>query len=181
MKPYPMPRNILISAEIDSACAKSVINQIMDINYDDDLKQADYANWKREPIRVFINSNGGNAYDALAIFDVIKQSKTPVHTIALGWCMSAGMWIFMAGAERYVGEHATLMFHDVFSHANGKTERVKQELDEATRLCEMFCESITDVSMVTQDTLDDYIVRKAEWYIPANEAIKLKIANKYYK
>jgi hypothetical protein len=28
--------------------------------------------------------------------------------------------------------------------------------------------------------LDDYIMRKAEWYIPAEEAIKLKIANKYY-
>jgi hypothetical protein len=34
---------------------------------------------------------------------------------------------------------------------------------------------------VSQETLDDYIVRKAEWYIPANEAIKLKIADKYYK
>ena len=29
--------------------------------------------------------------------------------------------------------------------------------------------------------LNDYITRKAEWYIPADEAIKLKMADGYYK
>ena len=29
--------------------------------------------------------------------------------------------------------------------------------------------------------LRDYISRKAEWYIPASEAITLKLADKYYK
>lgn len=180
MKPRPMYRNILISNEIDSACAKAVIDKIMDINYDDDTKQEDFRGWEREPIYLFINSNGGNAYDALAIYDIIKQSDTPVYTIALGWCMSAGLWIFMAGKERYVGEHATLMFHDVKGWVNDKTEGIKQELEEATRLSKMYCNSIISESNVTQSTLDDYITRKAEWYIPAEEAIKLKIANKYY-
>lgn len=181
MKPLSMPRNILISNEIDSACVKAIVDKIMDINYDDDLKENDYKDWVREPIRLFINSNGGNAYDALALFDIIKQSKTPVHTIAIGWCMSAGLWIFMAGQERYVGEHATLMFHDVAGWVSDKTEGIKQEYEEARRLAKMYCESITDVSMVKQETLDDYITRKAEWFIPAEEAIKLKIADKYYK
>ena len=180
MKPRPMPRNILISNEIDAGCAKAVINMIMDINYDDDIKEEEVRDWVREPIYVYINSNGGNAYDALAIYDVIQHSKTPVYTVALGWCMSAGLWIFMAGNTRLVGEHATLMFHDVTSWATGKTEQVKQELKEAQRLARMYCNAITDTSKVTQEMLDDYIMRKAEWYIPAEEAIKLKIANKYY-
>lgn len=180
MKPRPMPRNILISNEIDAGCAKAVINMIMDINYDDDIKEEEYRDWVREPIYVYINSNGGNAYDALAIYDVIQHSKTPVYTVALGWCMSAGLWIFMAGNTRLVGEHATLMFHDVKGWVFDKTEGLKQELKEATRLSKMYCDSIIASSKVTQDTLDDYIVRKAEWYIPADEAIKLKIAHKYY-
>lgn len=180
MKPRPMPRNILISNEIDAGCAKAVINMIMDINYDDDIKEEEYRDWVREPIYLHINSNGGNAYDALAIYDVIKHSKTPVYTVALGWCMSAGLWIFMAGDTRLIGEHATLMFHDVKGWVFDKTEGLKQELEEATRLSKMYCDSITASSKVAQDTLDDYIVRKAEWYIPADEAIKLKIAHKYY-
>lgn len=181
MKPRPMPRNILISGEIDGGCVKAAIDKIMDINYDDDLKEEDFKNWEREPICLFINSNGGNAYDALALIDIIRQSKTPVHTIALGWCMSAGLWIFMHGHKRLIGEHATLMFHDVATWVVGKTEEVKQDLHEAQRLAKMYCKSITDVSMVKQETLDDYILRKAEWYIPAGEAISNKMATEYFK
>ena len=78
MKPTPLYRNILISEEIDSSSVKVAINKIMDINYDDDLKEQDYKDWIREPIMLFINSNGGNAYDAFALADIIKTSKPPV-------------------------------------------------------------------------------------------------------
>ena len=45
----------------------------------------------------------------------------------------------------------------------------------------MYCNIITHNSLVKQDTLDDYITRKAEWYISAKEAIDLEIAHEYYK
>lgn len=181
MKPTPLYRNILISEEIDSNSVKVAINKIMDINYDDDLKEQDYKDWIREPIMLFINSNGGNAYDSFALADIIKTSKTPVYTIAIGWCMSGGLLIFMAGKKRFVGENATLMFHDVTGWVNDKTEGIKQELEESKRLSKMYCNLITYNSLVKQETLDDYIIRKAEWFIPAEEAINLKIAHEYYK
>lgn len=181
MKPTPLYRNILISEEIDSSSVKVAINKIMDINYDDDLKEQDYKDWVREPIMLFINSNGGNIYDSFALADIIKTSKTPVYTVAIGWCMSGGLLIFMAGKKRFIGENATLMFHDVAGWVNDKTEGMKQELEESKRLSKMYCNIITDNSLVKQDTLDDYITRKAEWYISAKEAIDLEIAHEYYK
>lgn len=181
MKPTPLYRNILISEEIDSSSVKVAINKIMDINYDDDLKEQDYKDWVREPIMLFINSNGGNVYDSFALADIIKTSKTPVYTVAIGWCMSGGLLIFMEGKKRFVGENATLMFHDVAGWVNDKTEGMKQELEESKRLSKMYCNIITRNSLVKQDTLDDYITRKAEWFISAEEAINLKIAHEYYK
>lgn len=181
MKPTPLYRNILISEEIDSGSVKIAINKIMDINYDDDLKEQDYKDWVREPIMLFINSNGGNVYDSFALADIIKTSKTPVYTVAIGWCMSGGLLIFMEGKKRFVGENATLMFHDVAGWVNDKTEGMKQELEESKRLSKMYCNIITRNSLVKQDTLDDYITRKAEWYISAKEAIDLEIAHEYYK
>lgn len=181
MKPTPLYRNILISEEIDSGSVKIAINKIMDINYDDDLKEQDYKDWVREPIMLFINSNGGNVYDSFALADIIKTSKTPVYTVAIGWCMSGGLLIFMAGKKRFVGENATLMFHDVAGWVNDKTEGMKQELEESKRLSKMYCNIITYNSLVKQETLDDYITRKAEWFISAEEAINLKIAHEYYK
>ena len=87
----------------------------------------------------------------------------------------------MAGKKRLIGENATLMFHDVTGWINDKTEGLKQELDESKRLSKMYCNIITHNSLVKQDVLNDYIIRKAEWYISAEEAINLKLAHEYYK
>jgi ATP-dependent Clp protease protease subunit len=180
-KPQERYRKLLLSDEINSTTVKAIINNIMEINADDDLKEADYRDWERRPIKLFINSFGGSVYDGLSLVDIIKQSKTPVHTISVGSSMSMGFWIYLAGHERYVGENATLMFHDISTVAWDKLEGIKQELKEALRLQQLICKEVTSTSMVKQETLDDYINRKAEWYIPAEEAIKLKLANGYYK
>ena len=180
-KPEVKYRKILLSENITSGSVLGVIKEIMDINYDDDIKEADYKDWERKPIKLFINSFGGSVYDGLALVDVIKQSKTPVHTISIGSSMSMGLWIYLAGHQRYVGEHATLMYHDVTTWVWDKTEAIKQELKEVLRLQKILSDEITSTSLVKQETLDDYITRKAEWYIPADEAIKLKLADGYYK
>ena len=180
-KPQELYRKILLSDNIKSDTVKGIIETIMNINYDDDIKEADYKDWERKPIKLFINSFGGSVYDGLALVDVIKQSKTPVHTISIGSSMSMGFWIYLAGHKRYVGENATLMFHDISTWVWDKTETIKQELNEVLRLQKVICTEVTSTSLVKQETLDDYITRKAEWYIPADEAIKLKLADGYYK
>ena len=95
--------------------------------------------------------------------------------------MSMALWVWLSGAKRFVGESATLMFHDVSLFAYDKTEGIKQELNEMIRLQEMLVSEIIGKSMVMEETLRDYISRKAEWYIPATEEITLKLADKYYK
>ena len=73
------------------------------------------------------------------------------------------------------------MFHDLSTWVGDKSENLKQELNEVLRLQKIICNEIISTSLVKQETLDDYIIRKAEWYIPADEAIKLKLADGYYK
>lgn len=180
-KPQELYRKILLSENINAASVQAIITKIMEINNDDDLKESDYKDWERKPIKLFINSFGGSVYDGLALIDIIKQSKTPVHTISIGSSMSMGFWIFLAGHKRYIGENATLMFHDITTWIWDKSETMKQELNEVLRLQKILCNEIISTSSVKQATLDDYITRKAEWYIPAEEAIKLKLANGYYK
>ena len=180
-KPQEQYRKILLSENINALSVKDIITKIMEINHDDDLKEADYKDWERKPIKLFINSFGGSVYDGLSLVDIIKQSKTPVHTISIGSSMSMGFWIYLAGHKRFVGENATLMFHDLSTCAWDKIEGIKQELNEYLRLQKVICNEVTSTSLVKQETLDDYLTRKAEWYIPADEAIRLKLADGYYK
>lgn len=180
-KPQGLYRKILLSDDIKADSVKGIIETIMNINHDDDIKEADYKDWERKPIKLFINSFGGSVYDGLSLVDIIKQSKTPIHTISIGSSMSMGFWIYLAGHQRFVGEHSTLMFHDISGWTWDKSEGIKQELNEMLRLQKIICNEITSTSLVKQESLDDYITRKAEWYIPADEAIKLKLADGYYK
>jgi ATP-dependent Clp protease protease subunit len=180
MKATPMYRKILLSDEITSSSVEKIINTIFSINYDDDQKEEEYKDFKREPILLFINTNGGNAYDALALGDVIHQSKTPVYTIALGWCMSAGFLIYLFGHKKFVGYNSTLMYHDVSMGMKGKSEYIKQELSEMKRIADIMNTIIVSNSKVELKDLQDYINRKAEWYIEAVRALDLHLADGYY-
>ena len=72
------------------------------------------------------------------------------------------------------------MFHDVKTWIHDKTSGVQQELDEAKRLSEKFCDAIIAVSRIAPADLEHYIATKAEWYIPAEKAVGLKLADEIY-
>lgn len=178
--PERKSRNIIISNDISQASIGEIIKTIFEINEEDDILCKYYKKCKRTPIMLFINSFGGSVYDGLALVDVIEQSKTDVYTICIGSCMSMSLWIWLSGKKRLIGKNATLMFHDITGFVYDKIEVIKQELTEFERFRNMYIKYITDKSLVTEKQLQDYIERKAEWYISAEDAIKLKLADDYY-
>lgn len=183
-KPNPMERKLYLKELVDEKSVMPLIEAIHRINDDDAEKEKEYNGWEREPIKLYIYTYGGVCYAGFALIDAIRASKTPVHTIVLGTAMSMGIFIFNAGHKRLIGEHATLMYHDVSisTGMNGEmTEGLKIELDEALRLQKMGSDFLMEYSLVEESILKDYINRKADWYISAEEAIRLKIADAYYK
>jgi ATP-dependent Clp protease protease subunit len=182
MKPNPMERKLYLKENVDEKSVMPLIEAIHRINDDDAEKEKEYNGWEREPIKLYIYTYGGVCYAGFALIDAIRASKTPVHTIVLGTAMSMGIFIFNAGHKRLIGEHATLMFHDVSLHLDSEmTEGIKIELTEGLRLQKMGIQFLTEYSLVEESFLNDYVNRKANWYIPAEEAIRLKIADAYYK
>lgn len=183
-KPNPMERKLYLKENVDEKSVMPLIEAIHRINDDDAEKEKEYNGWEREPIKLYIYTYGGVCYAGFALIDAIRASKTPVHTIVLGTAMSMGIFVFNAGHKRLIGEHATLMYHDVSisTGMNGEmTEGLKIELDEALRLQKMGSDFLMEYSLVEESVLKDYINRKADWYISAEEAIRLKIADAYYK
>ena len=120
MEKYPehRKRELLLSDRIAQNSVKYAIESIFDINEDDQQKEEVYKNWERTPIKLYINSFGGSVYDGLALIDVIKRSKTPVHTICIGSCMSMGLWIWLAGSKRFIGKYSTYIWltHTFFAY-----------------------------------------------------------------
>ena len=133
----------------------------------------------RKPIKIFINSPGGNVYDGFALIDAIRNSTTPVHTIALGSAMSMGMLIYAVGHRRYIGEYSTLMFHDVSSAVADKLETIRDRIDELNRIQAMICSVVTTNSKVPMEKLAEKLSQREDWYISAKEAIDLGLADGY--
>lgn len=79
---------------------------------------------KREPIKVFIFSNGGADSPTWAFVDAIALSKTPVYTYNIGLAMSNGLSILVAGHKRFSLPHATAMYHSGSAGFSGTKEQI---------------------------------------------------------
>jgi ATP-dependent Clp protease protease subunit len=67
---------------------------------------------ERKPIKLFINSGGGESTASYEIIDAIRLSKTPVYTINICWAASAALEVFMVGHKRFCYPNANFLFHE---------------------------------------------------------------------
>ncbi len=68
-------RNLVLSSSITDTAVRDIIESILDINSADDDLSAELTDYKREPIKLVINSFGGSVYDGFALIAAIEQSK----------------------------------------------------------------------------------------------------------
>lgn len=68
---------------------------------------------KKEKIELFVGSFGGSEYEMFALYDVIQTLKSPIHTVAMGKCMSAAPLLVAAGCpgERWATPNTWFMVH----------------------------------------------------------------------
>jgi ATP-dependent Clp endopeptidase proteolytic subunit ClpP len=82
------------------------------------LMEADVTVAQRESgnipkIEIFIGSFGGSEYEMFALYDVIRTLESPIHTIAMGKCMSAAPLLVACGnpGHRYATPNTWFMVH----------------------------------------------------------------------
>jgi ATP-dependent Clp protease protease subunit len=117
-------RTILLSGEIKKDLAERTIRQLLLL---EDMGE--------DPIRVFIDSPGGDADAGYAIFDMIRFVKPPVWTIGMGLVASAAAIIQLASPkERRVGlPNSHYLIHQPLSGIRGVATDIEihaRELDK---------------------------------------------------
>lgn len=88
---------------------------------EDDLKEKSEKNSQRKTIHIMINSRGGTVPDAFAIINIIRTSKTPICTYAVGSCSSCAVLILIAGHYRCAYPYSKMMIHQ----ASGRTDLIE--------------------------------------------------------
>ena len=160
-------RTIIISGEINQALAERVIAQLLILEEMGD-----------EPIKIFINSQGGHVEAGDTIHDMIKFVKPKVIIIGTGWVASAGITIYLAADKenRYSLPNTRYMIHQPLGGFNGQATDIGIEAEEILRMRKRINTIISNatgqsIEKVEKDTDRNY-------WLSANDAINYGIVNK---
>lgn len=90
-----------------------------------------------KPIELFIGSFGGSEYEMFALYDVIRTLRAPIHTTAIGKCMSAAPLLVACGqpGHRYATPNTWFMIHQSWSEWGEKdTDTLKRDIKHFDQL-----------------------------------------------
>lgn len=159
-------RRMYLSSDITTDSVMDVISAIIRFNAEDADKGRSPE--ERQPIVLFIMSNGGYVDDGYALVDIIKSSKTPVYTVNLGYWYSMALLIGMSGHKRYATQHAKFLMHDGSILANDSMSKVQDQLEFQRKMNERTKRYVVENSDITEEEYDEKY--RFEWYLFADEA-----------
>jgi ATP-dependent Clp protease protease subunit len=162
---------IITLGNIEAESTNDIIQLIYDIN-DEDIGKTQV-----EPIRLIINSFGGEVYSGLALIDTIDNSSTPVYTICHGSAMSMALIVYSAGHNRYASKNATFMYHEAAYPIEGKVAHHKQELKEVERVDSICDNYLLSKTSFTQKQLNSVKKIQGEWYFDIETAQEHGLVN----
>ncbi len=145
-------RSILLSGEVNKQLAERVIRQLILLEEDG-----------QDPIRVFIDSPGGDADAGYAIFDMMRFVKPPITAIGMGLVASAAAIILLAAPrERRFGlPNSHYLIHQPMSGTRGVATEIEIHAKELEKLRQRINRLISDetgqpMEKVEKDTDRDY-------------------------
>lgn len=158
------------------------------IFYDTDVSQTSIGNLCKKilaiskrnykDIYLHINSDGGDVYEFLRLYDTIHSIPNKVHIIGEGRLFSAGALIVAccATGKRYCHKHSSFMLHEISSGAIGKLHEMRNNIDEANRLQTIL------ISLLKKKTklknIDYERLTHKDYYFDTKTAKKLGIVDK---
>ena len=108
-------RIIVLSGVIDTAQAELVTSALLYLDAQPGM----------QPISLYINSPGGSVTDGLAIHDVMRQCRHPVHTFCMGQASSMGAVLLAAGDRRFALPNSQIMIHQPSGGASGQCDDIQ--------------------------------------------------------
>ncbi len=160
-------RTIVISGEINQSLAEKVVTQLLILE-----------EMGNDPIKIFINSQGGHVEAGDTIHDMIKFITPKVIMIGTGWVASAGITIYLAADKenRYSLPNTRYMIHQPLGGFNGPATDIGIEAEEILRVRKRINKIISEstgqpLERVEKDTDRNY-------WLSSDDAVTYGIVNK---
>jgi len=126
-------------------------------------------------INVFLNSSGGDVFDALAIYNTLARHKARVIVHVDGAALSAASIVAMAGDTIRMAENALLMIHDPWAIFAGTADELRAQADLMDKSKETLVNTYAARSGRDTAEISDWMT--AESWFSAAEAVDAGLAD----
>ena len=134
-----------------------------------------------EPFEVIISTNGGDAREMFAIYDMMRyiRKDCDIETLGLGKVMSAGVPLLAAGTKgkRKIGKYCRIMLHNVSAGTIGALTQMQNEMKEVEKIQKQYIEILASETNMTEKQIRRLINKNVNVYLSAEEAVELGIAD----
>ena len=131
---------------------------------------------ERKPIRLYINSPGGDLNIFYTVKDIIEMSKTPIVAVNLGMAYSAAALLFLSCRERYMLKSSKILLHLGSASLGGSYLDLMSAVADYQEQVESFVSAIQEKTTYTPDEIESNI--SSDWYIDAEDALAHGAATK---
>ncbi len=130
-------------------------------------------------LTLYINSTGGNLYDAFALIDVIRNSHHVIRTVGVGSVMSAAFLIFATGdrGERYAATNASFMCHQFTETTEGKYHDIKATMKENESCNLKMINILKEATGLPNAKIKLKLLPASDVYLTAQEMVELGVAD----
>lgn len=163
---YLDERILIFNNTVDVDILEDITLQIIRFNHEDKGLPVD----QRKPIKLYIQSPGGDMVSGFNLIDVIEASKTPVYTVCMSNCSSMAFYLFISGHKRYAFKNSILLNHDgeiSLSNSNAKAKDTFKFFEEMEARSKDFVVSHTAITPEFYDS-----IYNKEYFMYANEEAK---------
>lgn len=129
-----------------------------------------------KPVTVQVNSPGGDLFEGIAIYNLLRAHPAKVTVEVMGWAASAASIIAMAGDEIVMGLGTFMMVHNAWGAVVGN----RHDFREAADLFETFDTAIVDIyeARTGASRKDIEKLMDAETFLGPSEALAAGFADR---
>jgi len=134
----------------------------------------------KKKLTLYINSSGGNLYDAFALIDIMRASKLPVDTVGIGAVMSAAFLIFVCGRKRYISPNTSIMCHEYSETVEGKHHDIISSMKEAELCNAKMLDILVSQCSLTDEQVAEELLNPTDIYLTPEELLAIGGADEIY-
>jgi ATP-dependent Clp protease, protease subunit len=134
---------------------------------------------KEKTLTLYVNSTGGDLYQAFALIDVMRSSNHTIRTVGIGAVMSAAFLIFASGdqGERYAARNTSFMCHQFSESMDNKYHDLKATMRENDLCNEKMVQILKDATGLAPSVVKKKLLPASDVYLSSQEVIDLNVAD----